>query len=169
MAVAAFNARFGASIASFDELQHLMARADVRAWYTAHRAERAAAAQLPAHLRDAGVTPDEYAATEAVRAQRKRIRADVAVRCARLTREYKAALQAAREDARVQLAACATPLVLAMEAGAAQLPLALRVSTATAERTDLERTVERARAVWVQQARDGILAFDPDAYPLMPL
>lgn len=176
-AVEAYNAHFPQrQLASFEELQVVMSiDPQVRTWYKSHRTQRAAEMQVPQHLKQAGITAEEWASTEELRQARRRIRAWVADKSASLTQRYKAELQDIRVQGQKLLREHEIPLVLAMEANVAQLEPEAKVRLAT-QRADakwnaveLDRQLASARAEWVRQARKGTLHFDPDAYPVMPL
>lgn len=172
-AIEAFNAHFGTQLTTFDSLQNMMSNNRMRAWYKSYKAQRAAESQVPPHFKAAGITPSEWMSTEALRQQRKKIRAEVSARSVDATRRYKEELARVRQEDKEHLSKHETQLVLAMEGGMDQLSpevqeeVALKSGPQHAQ--ELERQLASARAEWVKQAREGTLHFDPDAYPLMPL
>lgn len=177
-AVEAYNDHFPETpLASFDELQLVMSiDSNVMAWYKSYRVRRAAEMQVPTHLKQAGITPEDWSSTEDLRQRRKQIRAQVVEQSADLAQEYKAKLRDIRLRGRDRLREYGSPLVLAMEANVAQLDPQAKARLVAAGRKgtnwnaeELDQELALARAEWVRQAREGTLLFDPEAFPIMPL
>jgi hypothetical protein len=160
---AAFNANFKMAL-KHEVIVKILGSPHVRGWYAEYRAGIAAQSSLPAQWKEAGLTPDEWKGVEVARTARTGVRSAGQERLAAAAQTYKDACAAINAEITLGLAAHASPLVLAVEGGYEQLPLAAQARIegregAEAREAQLKAELAAARKGWVKLARDGKAPF----------
>jgi hypothetical protein len=157
--VEAFNAKFGLT-ATPETVSRVLGSPHVRAWYKEYRQTLALEASIPAHWRDLGLTAAEWSAMAVARKARQKTRAACAAAIASASRTFNDAVQTANTTCERNLQVNSSPMLLALEGGYEQLPLAVQVSIESngpgdARDAALKEALETARRQWIIDARAG--------------
>lgn len=155
----AFNAKFSQAVTDPAVVKKLLGSPHVRAWYKDYKAERASSLSLPDHWREVGLTPAQWAASQAARTAIREARADFATKSAELAAKFDADLKTAEKQCEARSAPHLTPLVRVLDAGYNQLPLEaqLRIESAAADRrtATMEAELKAWRVAALRMLADG--------------
>ncbi len=128
--------------------------------YQQWRGQKSVVQSLPDHFKDDGMSPAVWEGLEAVRTQRKKIRAELAAEINALAEKYRKELLALEKAFQVELDNTSSPWIKVVEGGFQHLELveqlAIEQKDTPAERkVALNAALLKARKRWVEKARAG--------------
>lgn len=98
-----FNSCFGTTVTDFKVVSKLLGQPHVRPWYQQWSKSFSARSQLPSQFEAAGLSPEDWEASQAIRAERSKIRSTHSDAVERVSQQYKRKLAELEQALKVKL------------------------------------------------------------------